>query len=305
MEIFLTLLGKLIPLYLVIVLGFVAGRFLKVQRESVAKLAIYIFSPSVVFYGIYKASLSVELILLPIIFLGVCSVLALLFWWVGKKFFNDRTENILAYTAGDGNTGYFGLPVSLAIFGADAISLTILCSFGFILYESTLGYYIIARSHFSVKESIIRFLKLPALYAFILGLIFNVAQLPIGQNFTGLFEQFKACYSIIGMSIIGLGLSTVVRASFDWRLISLAFIAKFLFWPAFIFGLIYIDSNFLHWYDQLTHNVMILMAIVPLAANTVTFASELKVHPEKAAIAVLLSTVFALFFIPLVSVFAF
>jgi malate permease and related proteins len=40
------------------------------------------------------------------------------------------------------------------------------------------------------------------------------------------------------------------------------------------------------------------MAIVPLAANTVALATELKVHPERAAIAVLLSTLFALFYIP-------
>ncbi len=42
------------------------------------------------------------------------------------------------------------------------------------------------------------------------------------------------------------------------------------------------------------------MSIVPLAANTVAIATELKTYPEKASVAVLMSTLFALFFIPLV-----
>ena len=280
MQIFFQLLAKLVPLYLVIGLGFVAGKYLKVQRESVAKLAIYIFSPAVVFYGVYTAKLNLALVALPFLFFIVCSVLCLIFWWIGKKFFNDNTENILAYTAGDGNTGYFGLPVALSLFGATALSYTVLSTFGFILFESTLGYFVIARSHYSVKESVIRFLKLPAVYAFLLGLIFNFLQFNIGDNFVALLDQFKAAYSIIGMSIIGLGLSTVVKASFDFKLISLSFLAKFIVWPLVIFGFIYLDVNFLHWYDKMAHSVIVLMSIVPLAANTVTFATELKVHPE-------------------------
>jgi len=43
-----------------------------------------------------------------------------------------------------------------------------------------------------------------------------------------------------------------------------------------------------------------LFSIFPIAANKVAFATELKVHPEKAALTVFLSTLFALFYIPLV-----
>jgi len=45
------------------------------------------------------------------------------------------------------------------------------------------------------------------------------------------------------------------------------------------------------------------MAIVPLAANTAAYAIGLRVHPDKAALAVLASTLFALFYIPLITSF--
>ena len=48
---------------------------------------------------------------------------------------------------------------------------------------------------------------------------------------------------------------------------------------------------------------MILMSIVPLAANTIALASDLDVHPEEATIAVFLSTIFALFYIPFMVTF--
>jgi malate permease and related proteins len=65
-----------------------------------------------------------------------------------------------------------------------------------------------------------------------------------------------------------------------------------------ILAFIALDRGFLHFYTTVIHQVMVLASIVPLAANTVAIATELKTQPEKAALAVLLSTVFALFYIP-------
>ena len=56
----------------------------------------------------------------------------------------------------------------------------------------------------------------------------------------------------------------------------------------------------MHLYNNDIYGILILASIVPLAANTVTWATELKAHPEKAAIAVVISTIFALFYIPLI-----
>ncbi|HEX7042650.1 MAG TPA: hypothetical protein VF189_05365 [Patescibacteria group bacterium] len=40
MEIFLTLLVKVIPLYIMILLGFLGGKYLQVKKESVANLLL-------------------------------------------------------------------------------------------------------------------------------------------------------------------------------------------------------------------------------------------------------------------------
>ena len=56
MSLFFIILLKVFPIYINVVLGFLSSKFLKVQRESVATLLIYILAPIVVF----SATLSVK-----------------------------------------------------------------------------------------------------------------------------------------------------------------------------------------------------------------------------------------------------
>ena len=90
---------------------------------------------------------------------------------------------------------------------------------------------------------------------------------------------------------------------FDFKFISLAFLAKFLVWPLFMLGLIFLDSRFFGLFSPLLHKIMFLISIVPIAANTVAYAALLKTHPQKAAVAVLLSTLFALVYIPVLAIY--
>jgi malate permease and related proteins len=100
--------------------------------------------------------------------------------------------------------------------------------------------------------------------------------------------------------IIGMGLAGASWKSIDMSFISLTFLAKFICWPGLIALLIWVDRSSFRIFDTDIYHVLIIMSIVPLAANTVAIATELRTHPEKAAVAVLLSTIFALFYIPLI-----
>lgn len=302
MTVFLTILLKLIPLYLMILLGYIGAKGLKAQKDTIARLLIYIIAPAVIFYGTYTVEINFANLSLPILFFALCCLIALLFLAIGTFIFKkDSTKNILAFTAGTGNTGYFGLPVVLTLFGDQAFSLAVLSILGFVLYENSVGFFITARGHHTAKESIMKVIQLPTVYAFFIGLLFNYLNVHLGDIAVNTIEHFKGAYTLLGMMIIGMGLATVGVKDIDRKFITLSFLAKFIFWPAVILGIILLDKNFIHIYNQSVYNILILMAIVPLAANTVAVATELKVHPDKAALAVLLSTLFALFYIPLMT----
>lgn len=301
MDVFVTLLFKLIPLYLFILLGFVAGRFLDVKKESVATLVIYLIAPVIFFNGVITTQISLASLSLPLLIFAICCVICLLFFFIGGLFWKDATKNILGFVSSDGNNGYFGLPVAFILFDKSLIGLYIFAGLGILLYENTLGFFIAARGHHSVKESLMKLLKLPLIYSVILGLFVNLSGVRFGPIYEDLVTNFKGAYVILGMMIIGLGLAGIREYRFDFEFISLSFLAKFLVWPLLVFLIIFIDNNLLQLYDTDIHKVLILLSVIPLAANTVSFATLLKTHPEKVALTVLLSTLFALFYIPFIT----
>src|SRR5690606_25831099 len=87
--------------------------------------------------------------------------------------------------------------------------------------------------------------------------------------------------------------------------ITRAFIPKFVVWPALVIALILFDQQVTHLFVGRNdiYQVMFLMSIVPIAANTVAYATFLKTEPERAALIVFVSTIFAIVYIPLMTSF--
>ncbi len=305
MEIFLTLLFKLIPLYLIIFLGYLAGRFLSVQKESIATVVIYILVPVIIFNGTATTPISISTLSLPVLFFILCCCMCLFFYFLGGFIWKDNTRNVLALAAGSANTGYFGIPVAIAFFDSHIVGLVTLATMGFQLFENTLGFFITAKGHHSAKEALLRVAKLPTVYAFFAGLAVNALGFQFGQIYSDTVILFRGAFTVLGMMIIGLGLANIRTYKFDYKFITFSFFARFMIWPLVVLAVIAIDSALFKLYDKSIHTVMILMAIVPLAANTVAIATQLKVHPEKVAVTVLLSTLFALVYIPLIALFFF
>ena len=289
----------IISLYAIILLGYLAGKRCNVSKESIAALLIYFISPIVIFNGVATALPNASVILLPLLFFALATIISATFYLIGKFFWQGAERNVLAFTSGVGNVGYFGLPLIIVLFGEQYLPEAVLSILGFILYENSVGYYLVARGHFKPRDAFIKMCRLPSMYAFILGLLFLTLHLSIHESVSALFANFRGAYSILGMMLVGLGLVGVTANSLDIKFLSATFIAKFLVWPIAISSFILLDTHIFHIFASSVYPIMLVLSIVPLASNTVAFAAELNVVPGKAAIAVLASTIFALLYIPL------
>ena len=109
----LALFFKLIPLYVTVALGWIAGRYLEASGRHIAGIMLYIVTPSVVFSGVMAAPLSPEVILLPFLVFGISSVLGIVQLKLAKRVLSDGSANIIPLCVGSGNTGYFGVPVAV------------------------------------------------------------------------------------------------------------------------------------------------------------------------------------------------
>jgi len=69
------LIANIIPLYVLIALGFISGRWMDVNLPSMATVAIYILAPIVNFGAMAQMNFTPEYVALPILFfIGSCVI---------------------------------------------------------------------------------------------------------------------------------------------------------------------------------------------------------------------------------------
>lgn len=298
MTLFFTILFKLTPLYLNILLGYIGGKVIKTPCEAISRLMFYLINPLIMFSGIVYTKISPNMLTLPILVFVLSSGISLLFYRFAGLFWKDFSRSLIAFNAGSGNTGYFGLPLAILLFTNQGEGIYMIALLGITLFENSIGFYLCAKGTHTPSECVQKLIRVPTIHAFFLALLVNYLAIPIPTVFAEFMLHIKGTYLVLGMMIVGLALSSLQHLKLDFKFIGISFFCKFLVWPAIILGLIYIDTRWLGLYSQDIHQALILLSIVPLPVNSVILASVLKASPEKAATAVLLSTIFALFFVP-------
>lgn len=298
MSLFAVLLFKMIPLYMNIVLGYLSGKLLGTPREAIARIMFYMINPIIMFNGVLNTRLDSSVLTLPFVTFFLSCFLCWLFYKFGGRIWQDSTRDIIAYSAGSGNTGYFGLPLALVLFNDQGEGEYIMAMLGVSLYENSVGYYVCAKGSNSAADCARKVLKLPTIYAFMAALTINLMEVNVSEVFVDFMSHIKGTYTVLGMMIIGLGLAALRNFKLDFKFIGVSFLAKFLVWPLLVLILTTIDRLLFGIYAPSIHQALILLSIVPLPVSSVILALVLQTQPEKTATTVLLSTIFALIYVP-------
>jgi malate permease and related proteins len=301
MEHCLHLFTKLTALCVAVIMGYSARRFLRSDIDTIASLIFYIVAPVVFFSAVAKIPFEYNVILLPFFIALISSVICLSVYFGTKRLWPDNnTRSILAFSSCNSNVGYFILPITWELFSDSLVGLFVIMVIGNALYENTVGFFIAARGNYSAQESLKRIIRLPSIYALILGIIFSsMPFLSIPPMFDDFIASARGCYSILGMMMVGIGLADIKGLSLDKKFISFSFLIKFIAWPLVTALFIFLDKFVFHLYNEDIYKMFMLFSAAPLAANNIVISTVLKSHPEKVASAVLSTTIFALLYVPL------
>lgn len=300
MDLFLTLLSSIFPLYVIMGLGYITARVSEMDTKTVATLATFVMSPAVFLLTVSKMVFTPSIIFAPILVFALCAAVGFITLYVSRHYFPDRrTAYLSALMAGTSNWGYFGVPIAFALFDPDIVATYIVIGFGTMLFENSLGIYFISRGHLSPIESFKNIFRYPVLYAIVAGIFFSLMGWKIPFADESFFPFFKGAYVVLGMMTIGMALASQKKLDIDLRLLATAFGVRFLIFPVLFFGLVWLDKNILHWISPDFYGPFILFSLMPMAANNIGFATKFDMEPEKAAVAALATTIFALAYIPL------
>ncbi len=278
-------------------LGFFSGKKFNLDQREMSILLVYIISPAVMFVSVLEAPSGRNYFNFTIGAFFVCSITATFALLIGKILWKDSTKYLFAFSGGTGNTGYFGLPLAIGIFDEIGAAVAVFIILGVNLYEFSYGYFLTSRGRNSISESFNRIIKLPIIYSFIIALLIRDSSLNLDKILVDGLNNFKGAYSILGMMVIGVTLSKFHKFEMDWKYFLCALGWKFIVWPLVAVFLIIVFGKNL---DMVERAIILLMCTVPMAGNVVVIANELGVHPEKAATAVMASTILAIVTVPVV-----
>jgi predicted permease len=293
-----TLMGPLWTLLAFVGLGWVAARHLSIDPRPIATLLIYLIAPLTFFRALILGGPTPAYLLLTLALFVTASLVAVLFHRLARHGFGPHESALLAFSSGTGNTGYFGLPLAMVLLPAEGVTLYLFCVLGVTLYEFTVGFYLSARGQFSMRQSLVKILRLPLVYTFLCALAVSGAGLEVPDAVIEGMAVFPATYTLLGMMIIGMTLGRVSFRELDVKFIGACAAIRYIAWPllatlavAGLQGVIYLPPELAL--------ALLLVGVVPMAANVVVVAMELGIAPEKGAMAVLITTLAAPLLIPL------
>ena len=293
------LTGTLLPLALFVLLGWLIGRWKDIDPAPIATVLVYAVSPVVAFGSTAQIAFKGAFVALPAITGAIAAICAGASLLAGRRFLRDKDSAwLLPMTCGTGNNGYFGLPLALVLFPGDAAGIYFLIMLGATLFESTAGYYAVARGHLPLRQALARAVRLPMVYAIAGGMAFSALGATLPPAAVAATATARGCYVTLGMMLVGLALARHRRLSLPPDFLALTLGGKYILWAVLVAGFALLDTQALHLYTADIHAMMFILAITPVAANSVAYAAENRFRPELAATVVFVTTLLSCLLLP-------
>jgi malate permease and related proteins len=292
--------GSIAPYLLFIPLGYWLTKKKAVPKSWLTIPLIYVMMPVLVIHHFLEAD-PIKLAILPPISFAIAILMLLPAHWANKTFAKDYDPNLVKSVFSFFNVAFFGIPIVTALFGPQAITVLICIYIGTALYGDIFGYYLMARSKYSVKEAIGKVFQAPFVYAFSVALTLKLLDVELPGPVESVADVFSILVSAGGMYIIGSNVSDLNFNNIDWKfanktmglrlLAALVFTAVFILAEFFILDLLDVDAR----------KMLVLLPLFPVAANVTVFASFFGSEEENSGVLVLLTLGVSLILVPLVA----
>ena len=294
-----TLIVNVVPLYALILLGFMVAKFVKVDIESIATIMLYAIVPVVMLGATATMKFSKSTLYPPLIIASISIIASTLSYVVASRIWgNDKRVNLIGLLGVSSNATYFGIPIALSIAGPEFLGLYLTMILPLFILDCTLSYYFAVRGNFSVRDSLIRVSRLPIIYGAFIGLSINALGIEFPKIILEYFDRFTGTVIILGMMMIGAALANMERFRLDLSFLTGVAIMRYILWP--VLGLIWlcVDVYYFQIFPDVVHTFIILICACPIAANTVAYSARLNLHPALTACVVLITTITAMITIP-------
>ncbi|HEY9769154.1 MAG TPA: AEC family transporter [Coleofasciculaceae cyanobacterium] len=291
-----TLLPAVLPVGLIILIGFIVGRTLALQPSSLSQLALYVLSPALVIDSLYRTELSLNSSSKLLIGFTLTSISIYALVGIINRFFNLSASLSRAITAVVmfPNNGNMGLPVATFALGAPGLDRAIIYMLGSAFLMFCFGPAMIQGK--GIIEGLKLILRLPLLWAILLGLSLRLLSVEVPWGLDRGIQQLGAADIPIALILLGMQLSET-RFQPGIKEIMTA-IARLLIAPMIAYAI-----GRLLQLETLNLQVLVLQSAMPTAVNSFVIVSEFGGDKDLVARAIVASTLMSFITLPIVLTF--
>ena len=273
-----------------------------------SKLLMYVGMPFLILFGtINNISFNKEIILTVFVVAAVGIAFTFAIFFVSKPLAamerEIKTNGMIRFCMAFSNNGFLGIPLAVAVFGADSPIMTVLVILNIItnILMYTLGVYLISgnKSKISLKKAFLN----PVLIAFIIGIVLNLLKvntyIPEVSTFS---SHFSGLVTPLSMTILGMKMAEnkITLLFKSWRMYYVCALKLILF-PTIIVGLLLaVDKIFSA--NTIDNSVILGFFIafaMPTAGLASTFADGFGGDTENAVSMTLGTTLLSILTIPI------
>ncbi len=288
-----SLLPAILPVGLIILIGFIVGRTLPLQGSTLSQLALYVLSPALVVDSLYRTKLSVASSSKLLMGFALTSIAIYAIVGVINRLLKlppALSRGITAIVMFP-NNGNMGLPVATFALGAAGLDRAIVYMLGSIFVMFCLGPAIIQGK--GIIKGLKLTLKLPLLWAILFGLSLRLLSFPIPWELDKGIQQLGAAAIPVALILLGIQLSeTHFRPSIKEIVLA---IARLLIAPM----IAYLIGRLLQ-LEILNLQILVLQSAMPTAVNSLILVSEFGGDKDLVAKAIVTSTLMSFITLPIV-----
>lgn len=293
----LEILNVVLPVFLLLGVGYFVGKYMTINSKSVSDLTIYVFSPALFFYSVSISELNMadlgKIVLFSFtlfaLFAILIQIIGLLFRWT-KPY-----KNTMMLASGFPNAGNYGLPIVLFAFGEEGVSIAIIYLVMQSLLMNSAGVFYASNHEKAPKKEIFTtILRMPGFIAVLLAIFMKIGDIPVPvaiENATGLLGQasIPAMLTLLGITLASIKIKNVIA------FIGIATLLKLIAFPVLALGVL----SLMYPLDSLEAKVLLISVATPTAATTTLLAIKFNMNPDMVSSAMFVSTLASIITIPI------
>lgn len=281
----------ILPVALVVALGYTFGRRFQPDLVTFTRTSIYILLPALIFDNLVRSALSLADLGRLAVLVALVTILLMVIAWVAARPFaalGRGTQSAMMLSIVLVNSGNLGLPVITFAFGEAAIPTAVVIVALTSIVTTTLGVFLSSRGRLSSSGALLSVFKTPLLYALVVALVVNLFAIelpPAITRATGLLAQatVPTVLLLLGMQLARTSLREQI--GLRWRALATVVGARLVVAPVLVALL-----SVLLGYSSLERHALVVQLAMPTAVNAAVVAAEFGGDAEFVSGAVVVST---------------